>query len=214
MERDIDKQLQTTESPDVDYEQLEWLQDRLIESWHTQSVRGRIIYFHHPPYVTEATKWEQSQTLAVRYRLRHVFDRVAEAVGEQAQHRPLVDLVLNGHAHCLEYLRTTTTGHADANINWIVCGGSGYSLRRQRPEGTDLTETVEQPGQPEPRLVARSHLFVGRTGQGSRKRRPYSFIRIDVKAGQPLKLVVRPYVAERYQRTWSNQVLPAIELGG
>jgi 3',5'-cyclic AMP phosphodiesterase CpdA len=214
MERDINKQLAADESPDVDYEQLEWLQHRLIESWHTDSVRGRIVYFHHPPYVTEATKWEQSQTLAVRYRIRQVFDRVAEAVGKKAQNRPLVDLVLNGHAHCLEYLRTTATGHADANIDWIVCGGSGYSLRRQRPEGTDLTETFEQADHETTRLVARSHLFVGRSGHGSHKRRPYSFIRIDVKAGDPLKLVVRPYVAERYQRMWSNQALPAIELGG
>jgi len=45
-----------------------------------------------------------------------------------------VDLVLNGHAHRLEYLRTGDTGHADLNINWIVV--AGFSLR-QRPEGAN-----------------------------------------------------------------------------
>jgi hypothetical protein len=212
MERDIDKQLQADTFSDVDYEQLEWLEHRLIESWQADSVRGRVIYFHHPPYVTEATKWEQAQTIAVRYRLRQVFDRVAAALGRDHQ-QPLVDLVLNGHAHCLDYLRTADTGHADAHTNWIVCGGSGYSLRRQRPEGPDLSESEHAEGQQQTRLVARSHLFVGRTGRGSHKRRPYSFIRIDVKAGSPLKLVVRPYVAEYYQGTWSNQALTAFELG-
>jgi hypothetical protein len=129
---DIDKQLNSRESPMVDTEQLDWLRDRLIASWQDPAVRGRILFFHHPPYVTEATKWPQGQTLAVRYHLRRVLDAVAVEVSDRAQDRPLVDLVLNGHAHCLDYLRTTDTGHGDAHIPWVVCGGSGYSLRRQR----------------------------------------------------------------------------------
>ena len=176
-------------------------------------MRGRVIFFHHPPYVTEATKWDQSQTLAVRYRIRQVLDRVAQAVGKPAEDRPLVDLVLNGHAHCLEYLRTQDTGHADAHINWIVCGGSGYSLRRQRAEGTDLIEAMGDPKKGKPQFVARSHLYVGRTGHGSQKQRPYSFIRIDVKAGDPPKFVIRPYVAQWQNRVWTNKSLPAFEIG-
>lgn len=194
---DIDKQLAADHKTVVDTEQLDWLKQRLIESWHTKEVRGRVIYFHHPPYVTEATKWDQAQTLAVRDRLRNVLDGVAAEVGSLAEGRPLVDLVLNGHAHCLEYLQTMDTGHADRNINWIVCGGSGYSLRRQRTEGTDLLE--------DQKLVARSHLFVGRSGQGSQKRRPYSCLRIDVKDGYPPKFVVHPLVVERYQRQWRDR---------
>ncbi|MFB2769917.1 metallophosphoesterase [Pelatocladus sp. BLCC-F211] len=198
---DIDKQLAADHKTVVDTEQLDWLKQRLIKSWHTKEVRGRVIYFHHPPYVTEATKWNQAQTLAVRDRLRNVLDGVAAEVGSLAEGRPLVDLVLNGHAHCLEHLQTMNTGHADSNINWIVCGGSGYSLRRQRTEGTDLLE--------DQKLVARSQLFVGRTGQGSQKRRPYSCLRIDVKDGCPPKFVVRPLVVERYQRQWRDrQVQP------
>ncbi len=204
VEIDIDKQLASDETTVTDFEQLNWLQQRLIESWNTAEVRGRVIYLHHPPYVTEATKWHQGQTLAIRHRLRQVLDAVSEAVGSLAEGRPLVDLILSGHAHCLEYIRTGDTGHADSNLNWIVCGGSGFSLRRQRTEGPELTEPFEDNGVPITRKVARSLLFVGRNGEGSQKRRPYSFLRIDVQDGRPPKFIVRPFVAERFQRQWSN----------
>ena len=205
--RDITKQLSVDETSFSDREQLEWLEQRLIESWNTESVRGRILYFHHPPYVTEATKWHQAQTLAIRYRLRQVLDAVAASVGKARGDRPVVDLVINGHAHCLEHLRTANTTHADANTNWIVCGGSGFSLRRQRLEGSDLLEGSEQPYP-----VAHSHLFIGRSGQGSQKRRPYSFIRIDVKDGYPPKFTVRPYIAEWYQRRWKEYAVEPFTL--
>lgn len=199
---DIDKQLNADPAIVTDFEQLDWLRDRLIESWQTPEVRGRVVFFHHPPYVTEATKWHQAQTLAVRSRLRQVFDEVAKAVDTRG--RGVVNLILNGHAHCFEYLRTAETGHADSNLNWIVCGGSGYSLRRQRVEGTELLEDYISD---EPRLVAKSQLFVGRVGQGSRKRRPYSFLRIDVTPDDPVQFVVRPYVSEWTMRKWHDYAL-------
>ncbi|MBD2020069.1 metallophosphoesterase [Leptolyngbya sp. FACHB-36] len=210
VKKDIDKQLATDETTVTDLEQLEWLQQRLIQSWNTESVRGRVLFFHHPPYVTEATKWHQAQTLAVRDRLRYVLDRVAKEIGPRPQ--PIVDLVLNGHAHCLEYLRTLDTGHADANTNWIVCGGSGYSLRRQRQEGPELAEPSDRLQPDRARAVAKSLLFVGRNGQGVHKRRPYSFLRIDVKAGSPPKFVVRPFISERYHRQWSDRALEPFEI--
>ncbi|MDF5727533.1 MAG: metallophosphoesterase [Rhizonema sp. PD38] len=191
---DIDKQLATDGKIEIDIDQLEWLKLKLIESWHTKDVRGRVIYLHHPPYVTEATKWEQGQTLAVRSRLRGVFNAVAQVVGYPTQDRPLVDLVLTGHAHCLEHIETMNTGSADSHIHSMICGGSGFSLRRQRPEGPDLMENKS--------LVARSHLFIGRNGEGSQKRRPYSCLRIDVKGGSPPKFIIRPLVAEWYHRQW------------
>ncbi|AFY34681.1 metallophosphoesterase [Calothrix sp. PCC 7507] len=200
---DIDKQLQSEQKISTDTEQLDWLKHRLIESWNTTEVRGRIIYFHHPPYVTEATKWQQGQTLAIRSRLRGVLDAVAEELGSLTQGRPLVDLVLNGHAHCLEYLQTGNTGHADSHINWIVCGGSGFSLRRQRTEGPDLRETIKE----ETQVIGRSHLYIGRSGQGFQKRRPYSCLRIDVKGEHQPKFVIRPLVAEWYQQQWQNSQL-------
>ncbi len=202
---DIEKQLAANKTMVIDLEQLNWLKERLIESWHTKEVRGRVLYFHHPPYVTEATKWDQAQTMQVRYHLRRVLDEVAEAVGGLAEGRPLVDLVLTGHAHCLEHLYTGDTGHADSHIHWIVCGGSGYSLRRQRAQGPELMELFRGEGGDRTRKkVAKSLLFVGRQGHGSKKRRPYSFLRIDVQAGCPPKFVVRPFIADRIGRQWSN----------
>ena len=124
-----------------DPEQLGWLRDQLIRSWRDPQARGRILLLHHPPYVTEATKWSQAQTLAVRSRLRQVLDGVAAELGAATGGEPPVNLVLSGHAHCFEILQTLDTGHADSRIPWIICGGSGYSLRRQRAEGADLCET-------------------------------------------------------------------------
>ncbi|MDM9385408.1 metallophosphoesterase [Chlorogloeopsis sp. ULAP01] len=209
---DIEKQLASHDEPAIDFEQLEWLKQRLIESWHTQEVRGRIVYFHHPPFVTEASKWEQAQTLAVRHRLRWVFDEVAKTLGSLTQGRPIVDLILNGHAHCLEYLRTTNTGHGDSNLNCIVCGGSGRRPRRQREEGTELMETFGDATDGNNRKIADSLLFVGRNGYDKQKRLPYSFVRIDVKDGYPPKFIVRPFVAERYQSEWYNNELEAFEI--
>jgi 3',5'-cyclic AMP phosphodiesterase CpdA len=202
---DIEKQLASDPTTVIDFEQLDWLRQRLIESWHSREVRGRVIYFHHPPYVTEATKWHQAQTLTIRRRLRQVLDAVAETLGELPQGRPLVDVVFNGHAHCLEYLRTGDTGHADSHIDWIVCGGSGYSLRRQRPEGPELQETFGFSESGPMRPVAYSKLFVGRTGRGTKKRRPYSFLRVDVQEGRPPKFRIRPFVAERYKQEWRDR---------
>jgi hypothetical protein len=198
---DIEKQLHATSAAAaVDVAQIEWLQERLIQSWVNPKVRGRVLYFHHPPYVTETSKWQQGQTLAVRHRLREILDTVATQV--ETHGRPLVDIVFNGHAHCLECLQTLDTGHADSQITWIVCGGSGFSLRRQRKEGRELWETVEIDGKQEQRLVAHSQLFVGRQGHGLDKRRPYSGLRVDVLPGTPPKFVIRPQVAERYHRQW------------
>jgi hypothetical protein len=214
--RDITKQLNVDQTSFSDREQLEWLEQRLITSWNTDSVRGRILYFHHPPYVTEATKWHQAQTLAIRHRLRQVLNAVAKAVGKKAGNsfddpkgnRPIVDLVINGHAHCLEYLRTVNTRHADSHTNWIVCGGSGFSLRRQRLEGSELLENFGN----QSHSVAHSQLFIGRSGQGSQKRRPYSFIRIDVTSGSPPQFTVRPYVSEWYQRRWKEYAVEPFTL--
>ena len=196
--RDIEKQLSASHGKNtVDKEQLRWLRDRLIASWQNKDSKGRVLFFHHPPYVTEKTKWYQAQTLAVRFNLRQVLDEVAASIGELAGERPMVDLVMSGHAHCFEYLETLETGHGDRNIPWIVCGGSGFSLRRQRKEG----DVLEEFGQP----IARCHLFLGRSGNGNQKRRPYSALRVDVQYEQDRpQFVLRPLVAERFQDQWTN----------
>ncbi len=200
----IDKQL-ANEPAIIDFEQLDWLRQKLIASWNNPEVRGRVIYLHHPPYVTEATKWQEKQTLGIRRNLRRVFDHVAKAIGPLPNGRSLVDLILSGHAHCLEYLRTVDTGHADSNINCIICGGSGFSIRRQREEGAELIEYFGDTG--DRRLVARSHLYVGRHGEGSRMRRQHSCLRIDVQEGDTPKFIIRPLVTELMDGKWHNQQL-------
>ena len=205
---DIEKQLSASQVDYVvDTEQLDWLRDRLIASWQDEQAKGRVLYFHHPPYVTEKTKWFQAQTLAVRFHLRQVLNQVKAKVGAASGDRPLVDLVLNGHAHCFEYLKTEDIGHGDSNISWVVCGGSGFSLRRQRKEGAVLEEF----GRP----VAKCHLFVGRSGTGSTKRRPYSALRVDVKYPDSTEIPqfeLRPLIAERYQGKWHTYDLGPINL--
>ena len=121
--RDIEKQLNKSEQT-TDWKQLEWLKAGLVASWRDKTARGRIIFLHHPPYVTETTKWNQGQTLAVRDRLRKVFDDAAKEIDTLLEGRSIVDLVLSGHAHCLEHLYTKDTGYADSYTNWIVCGGT------------------------------------------------------------------------------------------
>jgi Calcineurin-like phosphoesterase len=117
--RDLQKQLDADSANEqIDFEQLAWLERGLIKSWQDRTVRGRMIYFHHPPYVTEATKWNQGQTLAVRYYLRTVLDRVEREVKELIDRRPLVDLVLCGHAHCFEYLETLETRYEMGDLWW------------------------------------------------------------------------------------------------
>ncbi|MEO0542084.1 MAG: metallophosphoesterase, partial [Cyanobacteria bacterium P01_A01_bin.105] len=202
--RDIEKQLDRRQSSSpLDVEQLNWLRDGLIASWQDPDARGRILFFHHPPYVTEATKWAQGQTLAVRRNLRNVLTAVQGEIGPPAQFsppRPLVDLVITGHAHCLEHLQTGANQLADAHIDYIVCGGSGYSLRRQRTHGLEIKEGVGRQVQ----TVATSRRYIGRMGHGSDKRRPYSCLRVEVRAGNPPVFVAQPVVAEKAHHQWKT----------
>lgn len=200
--RDIEKQLNIQQQI-TDWQQLEWLKASLIASWQDESVRGRIIFLHHPAYVTETTKWDQGQTLAIRDRLRQVFDDAVKEIGALPEGRSLVDIVISGHAHCMEHLCTKDTGYADSYTNWIVCGGSGHSLRRQRREGTALYQNADLNSQP----IGQSQLFLGRNGSGKAKKRPYSFLRIDVQVGDKPQFTVNPYVAEWHQRQWTEYAI-------
>jgi 3',5'-cyclic AMP phosphodiesterase CpdA len=198
-QRDIEKQLERHKDM-TDWEQLEWLKDSLVASWQDEAVRGRIIFLHHPPYVTEATKWDQGQTLAIRDRLRQVFNDAIKDIGRLPEGRSVVDIVLSGHAHCMEHFYTLDTGHADSHTDWIVCGGSGHSLRRQRPEGAVLFADLSDRYKP----IGQSHLFLGRNGSGRDKKRPYSLLRIDVQAGKRPQYTVKPYVSEWYRQQWNE----------
>ena len=204
---DIEKQLESHTNTNVDFEQLTWLKEKLIASWQNTAIRGRVICFHHPPYVTEGSKWNQRQTLAVRHRLREVFDEVATSLGNITQKRPIVDIIFSGHAHCLEHLQTVNTGHADSYINYIISGGSGRRLRRQRQEGGELLETFNNNGDLSSRKVADSLLYVGRSGSGFESKQPYSCVRVDVLGGFPAKFMITPLVTELVAGKWCDRQL-------
>ena len=199
--RDINKQLHPEDSA-IDVEQLQWLETELVASWQNPDVTGRVLFFHHPPYVTESTKWYQGQTHAVRENLQAVLDKVDAVLDWEIGDRPLVDLVINGHAHCMDHIETKDIGHGDAFINWLVAGGSGYSLRRQRTEGNILHAEDFDENSP---AIAESKVFFGKTGKHKQKRQPYSFLRIDVDTSStPPKFTVRPFISERYQKSWKH----------
>ncbi|MCU0537457.1 MAG: metallophosphoesterase, partial [Hydrococcus sp. Prado102] len=70
----------------------------------------------------------------------------------------------------------------------------------------------EDRGERKTRLVAQSELFVGRNGYGAKKRRPYSFLRIDVQEGTPPRFVIKPFTSERFQHHWHNNELKPIRI--
>jgi len=202
---DQDEFLQTC---NLDFEQLDWLRTRLIASWQNSQVRGRVMFFHHPPYVTEVTKCYLRETLAVRHHLRWVLESVAKTLGDLTKGRSLVDLIFNGHAHCLEYLRTVDTGYADSHINYIISGGSGHALRYQWREGREIRENFPDFHSSSSRQVAESMLYVGRTDEGQ-DNLPYSCVRIDVQSGSPVKFKVIPLVTEQVDGKWCDRQLEA-----
>lgn len=185
----------------LDWEQLRWLRDRLVASHQDPAVRGRIVYLHHPPYVTEAGKYRDTACFAARRHLRWVLDAVAQRLAAPDA-GPLLDLVLSGHAHCFEYLRTMATGHGDRDTHWLICGGSGARLRPQHAE-TTIYESVGS----EPRVIAKSQLFIGRHGSGAATHWPYSFVRIDVQpseTGDRPQFTVRPFIVDRHRDQWTR----------
>lgn len=182
----------------IDYEQLNWFKNQLVSSWSDPKVRGRVVYLHHSPYTTEVTKNGLEETVEVRHHLRQILDEVSHTLGNYNRGRPLLDLVISGHAHCFEHLYTLDTGHADSNINWLICGGGGRSVRRQQSGNTVVTEI--QNGKT--KQVAQSRLFLGCKGYGVYKKQSYSCLRIDVKEGERLKFYVRPLVAEQAYQKW------------
>ena len=201
----LDRQRRLNTQATVDHEQLQWLRDGLIESHQDPSSRGRIAMLHHPPYVSEKTKWNQADTQAIRHRLREVLDDVAKTIGQTTQ--PLIDVVMSGHAHCLEVLRSHETGHADRNLHWVICGGSGYGLRPQRRDGAVLEERNRSD---QLRPVASSELFIGRNWRNGMS--AYSGLRVDVSAGRPLRIQLTPLVSYRDNGCWHDAELATINL--
>ncbi|MEO0769411.1 MAG: metallophosphoesterase [Cyanobacteria bacterium J06649_4] len=218
------------ESPGFDHEQLAWLEQSLLQSWKNPKTLGRIIYLHHSPYTSEVSRSQQSSTLWVRRHLRQVFDQVALSLelddcaqkearkkekgysGSPNRSFALVDLVIGGHAHCLEYLKTEDTGHCDRNTDWLVCGGSGTSLRRQRGSNRQILENINEQGRRQTRLVAQSQLYAGVHGKGQRKKIFHSFVRIDIDPDSDTLITICPFVVNYVQGSWQTQELAPIAI--
>lgn len=204
-----------------DHEQLAWLEKSLIASWQTPGTVGRIIYLHHSPYTTESARWQQPETLWVRRHLRLVLDRVQIACPHRRSNTPLVDLVISGHAHCLEYVRTSDTGHADAHMDWVVCGGSGLGLRQQRnAETPDILEKISASSPHEgtrnrsyTSVVATSKLYAGTHLYRKQKQRFHSFIRIQVTPHQQQRFMICPFVVTQTPQGWQTKALAPIPIG-
>ena len=198
-------------SPTVDDDQMLWLQEGLIASHRDPTVRGRILTLHHPPYVTEKTKYNQADTMAIRRRLRQVLDAVAAKLGREDRATALVNLVVSGHAHCMEVLRTHDTGHADSHTDWVICGGSGYGLRRQRREGSELMEKDIDGTE---NHVATSNLFIGREWDKADGRDAYSGLRVDIDPGQPITIRLTPLVSCHSKEGWNDYEIEPVTLIG
>lgn len=200
------------EANGFDQQQLSWLEQRLIMSWQKPDTVGRIIYLHHSPYTTESVRWQQPETLWVRRHLQTVLDRVDQRL-KKPHRRPLVDLIISGHAHCLEHMQTAHTGHADSYTDWIVCGGSGAALRPQCKAGSDILGKVLGKGKHYTSVVARSQLYAGVHGRGREKQQFHSFLRIEVRPYQLQKLLVFPFVVNQSITGWQTEALKPISVG-
>lgn len=201
------------EKKNFDQAQLDWLSRSLIESWQSdieakddsQRTVARVLYLHHSPYTTEESRWQQSETLWVRRHLRTVLDNVSHAINRfsdknSADAKQLlqpVNLIISGHAHCFEHIKTRDTGHADSSLDWIVCGGSGKGIRRQRADGTKILETISESDRSRTCVVADSVSFAGKHGSGRYTQTFHSFVQVKVCLAETNKIIIRPFVVAR-----------------
>lgn len=207
--------------PGFDQAQLDWLVQGLIDSWKSPHCSGRVLYLHHSPYTTENSRWQQSETRWVRHHLRQALDRVKEtlisAQGERfvelLKTSPLVDLVISGHAHCLEHIKTEQTGHADSNLDWLVCGGSGMGLRRQRQAGANILGNLVVDGLGTTEVIARSQLYAGVHSHKVKTQHFHSFVKIDVQPGDHGKITIRPFLVTKHRSRWQTKALDKISIG-
>ena len=99
---------------DHDAEQLRWLEAALEESERERPDHWRIVYLHHPLWTTVSNHCEHRDVQGVRANL------LARLKGK-------AHLVLGGHAHAFEWLRSHELPHAGV---FVTGGGGQISLRR------------------------------------------------------------------------------------
>jgi hypothetical protein len=99
---------------DYDAEQLSWLDRALSESVRERPDHWRVVYLHHPLYTTIWNHCEHSDVQGVRGNLLEIL-------------QGRVDLVLSGHSHAFEWVRSAELPHAGL---FVTGGGGQVSLWR------------------------------------------------------------------------------------
>jgi hypothetical protein len=99
---------------DYDAEQLSWLDRALSESVRERPGYWRVVYLHHPLYTTIWNHCEHSDVQGVRGNLLEIL-------------QGRVDLVLSGHSHAFEWVRSAELPHAGL---FVTGGGGQVSLWR------------------------------------------------------------------------------------
>src|SRR5205807_1084563 len=99
---------------DYDSEQIAWLRDGLAESTRTRPEAWRVVYMHHPLYTTIGNHCEGKDVRSVRDNLLSLL-------------RDRVDLLLTGHSHSFEWIRSSELPHMGI---FVTGGGGQVSLRR------------------------------------------------------------------------------------
>jgi len=175
----------------------------------TRPCAAAFLVLHHRRNVTEfATKWFRGDPGRSQSTSARVLDQVAAETGDE-------DRFSKGEATLLDLgaeRRTPTAWkaaaprrrhrHGDAHIPWLICGGSAYSLRRQRPEGSGPAGAIEAAGSC---TVRTRQLFIGRSGKGKQPAAPYFGLcgwRFQ-PAGPPDSRFDR-WWAERRQHRWES----------
>ncbi len=99
---------------DFDEEQFTWLRDALEESVRKRPDAWRVVYLHHPLYTTIGNHCEGKDVRSVRDNLMPLL-------------RDRVDLILTGHSHAFEWIRSSALPHTGL---FVTGGGGQVSLRR------------------------------------------------------------------------------------
>jgi hypothetical protein len=98
---------------DYDQGQIDWLIAALAESERLAPDAWRIVYFHHPLYTTIRNHCEGADVQGVRANLTPIL-------------RDRVHLVLTGHSHAFEWVRSSALPHTGL---FVTGGGGQVSLR-------------------------------------------------------------------------------------
>jgi tetratricopeptide (TPR) repeat protein len=110
----LERRLLRVRPEDYDAAQLAWLEEGLAAAERDRPNAWRVVYLHHPLYSTIANHCERPDVQGVRENLLALL-------------RGRVHLILAGHAHAFEWIRSAALPHAGL---FVTGGGGQLSLRR------------------------------------------------------------------------------------